>query len=83
MATSQFRRRREMRRPTADEMIVGPSSESFQACAREDDVRSRIEALNAEIAKVNRSSIAGPPTTVPVIDVAALVDEWRRRRASE
>jgi hypothetical protein len=52
-------------------------------CEREEDVRSRIEALNAEIAKVNRTAVSGPPTNVAVIDVEAAVCEWRRRRAGK
>ena len=49
-------------------------------CVREEDVRARIEALNAEIVKANRTSISGPPTSVAVIDVEAAVCEWRRQR---
>ena len=52
-------------------------------CVLEEEVRSRIEALNAEIAKVNRTSISGPPTSVAVIDVEAAVREWRERRSRE
>src|SRR5262245_23162766 len=57
--------------------------EKIWLCALEEDVRSRIEALNAEIAKVNRTSISGPPTSVAVIDVEAAVCEWRQRRSRE
>jgi hypothetical protein len=57
--------------------------EKIWRCVLEEDVRSRIEALNAEIAKVNRTSISGPPTSVAVIDVEAVVCEWRQRRSRE
>jgi hypothetical protein len=46
-------------------------------------VRSRIEALNAEIAAANRTSASGPPTSVAVIDVEVAVCEWRRRQSRE
>ena len=52
-------------------------------CVLEEDVRSRIEALNAEIAKANRTSVSGPPTSIAVIDVEAAVCEWRQRRSRE
>jgi len=57
--------------------------EKISRCVLEEDVRPRIEALNAEIAKVNRTSISGPPTSVAVIDVEAAVREWRQRRLRE
>src|SRR6266478_9993626 len=45
-------------------------------------VRSRILALNREIAKVNARAIEGPPTRLGPLDVEAIVAEWRARRAS-
>ena len=43
-------------------------------------VRSRILALNREIAKVNARSIEGPPTRLGPLDVEAIVAQWRARR---
>jgi hypothetical protein len=49
--------------------------------ADEAKVRSRILALNREIAKVNARSTEGPPTRLGPLDVEAIVAEWRARRA--
>ena len=43
-------------------------------------VRSRVLALNREIAKVNARSTEGPPTRLGPLDVEAIVAEWRARR---
>ena len=43
-------------------------------------VRRRVAALNAEIAKVNATVIAGPPTRLGTLDVEQVVTQWRRRR---
>ena len=45
----------------------------------ESEVRERVRALNVEIAKVNRSASAGPPSRLAPLDVDAVVDDWRRR----
>jgi hypothetical protein len=47
----------------------------------ETDVRSRVAALNAEIAKVNSRVVEGPPTHLASFDVDEIVSEWRARRA--
>jgi hypothetical protein len=49
--------------------------------ADEAKVRSRILALNREIAKVNARSTEGPPSRLGPLDVEAIVAEWRARRA--
>ena len=46
----------------------------------EADVRRAIEALNAEIRKVNATVAEGPSTTLAPLDVEDVVREWRRRR---
>lgn len=38
-------------------------------------------ALDAEIAKVNRTAAEGPSTRLAPFDVDAIVDEWTARRA--
>lgn len=48
--------------------------------ADEAKVRSRILALNLEIAKVNARATEGPPTRLGPLDVEAIVAEWRARR---
>src|SRR5262249_48238016 len=53
--------------------------EAIWQCVTEEEVRSRVEALNAEIAKVNRTSISGPPTSIASIEVEAVVVEWGKR----
>jgi len=50
--------------------------------ADEAKVRSRILALNREIAKVNARSTEGPPTRLGPLDVETIVADWRARRAS-
>ena len=43
-------------------------------------VRARVTELNAEIAQLNRSFVAGPPTTLAPLDPDAEVARWRERR---
>jgi hypothetical protein len=43
-------------------------------------VRSRVLALNREIAKVNARATEGPPTRLGPLDVDQIVAEWRARR---
>jgi DnaJ-like protein len=47
---------------------------------REDEVRRRVTAINAEIARANRTAAEGPPTSLAPLDVDAVLAEWRRRR---
>src|SRR5262249_33863055 len=44
-------------------------------------VRFRVDALNAEIAKVNATVVEGPPTRVGVLDVDQVVARWRQSRS--
>ena len=48
--------------------------------ATEAAVRERVVAINAEIARANRTTAAGPPTTLAPLDVEDVVTDWRRRR---
>jgi hypothetical protein len=43
-------------------------------------VRERLEALNARIRKINRTTVAGPPTTLAPLDVEEAVRRWRAGR---
>ena len=45
-------------------------------------VRRRIAALNVEIAKVNATTVEGPPTTLGKLDVDQVVARWRRTRSA-
>ncbi|HET7876140.1 MAG TPA: DUF1992 domain-containing protein [Methylomirabilota bacterium] len=49
-------------------------------CAGETQVRDLVAGINVEIARVNRSTAEGPPTSLPALDPEAIVAEWRRRR---
>jgi len=46
---------------------------------REAHVVERVAAINAEIARANRTTAAGPPTTLSPLDPRAVLEEWRRR----
>ncbi len=50
------------------------------AARHEDDVRARVQVLNAEIARVNARVAVGPPTRLAPLDVDDVVREWRARR---
>lgn len=47
----------------------------------EAQVRSRVQALNAEIAKVNARAAEGPPTRLGPLNADEIVAEWRSRRS--
>jgi hypothetical protein len=51
------------------------------ALRSEADVRARVLALNAEIARTNARAAEGPPTRLGLLDVDAIVSEWRARSA--
>src|SRR2546426_7599529 len=48
----------------------------------EAEVRARVQALNAEIARANARAAEGPPTRLGALDVDAIVAEWRSRAVS-
>ena len=56
--------------------------EQLQRTRDESEVRRIIEALNAQIRKVNATAVEGPATNVASFDVEAVLDEWRRRSAT-
>jgi hypothetical protein len=43
-------------------------------------VRRQIAALNVAIAKVNATSVEGPPTCVGLLNADEIVAQWRRTR---
>ena len=45
-------------------------------------VRRRIDALNAEIAKLNATVVEGPPTRLGTLDVDQVVARWRGTRSA-
>jgi DnaJ homologue, subfamily C, member 28, conserved domain len=45
-------------------------------------VRSRVAALNAEIAKVNATVVEGPPTRLGALNVDKVVARWRQTRSA-
>ena len=47
---------------------------------REDEVRERVMAINAQIVRGNRTTAEGPPTSLAPLDIDAVLVEWRRRR---
>jgi hypothetical protein len=53
------------------------------ALPREADVRARLAALNAEIARLNATAIEGPPTRLAPLDVEAIIAQWRRDAAPD
>ena len=59
---------------------VDRGREALWTLALERQVRERVAALNAEIARVNRSTADGPATSLAPLDPEAIVVEWRRRR---
>lgn len=46
-------------------------------------VRERVIAINEQIARANRTTAAGPPTNLSLLDVDTVLAEWRRRRAGQ
>lgn len=52
--------------------------EKIWALRQESQVRARVAALNAEIARLNSRASEGPPTTLAPLDVEAVVARWRQ-----
>jgi hypothetical protein len=48
--------------------------------SEEHRVRAAIEALNAEIVKVNTTAIDGPPSSIAPFDAEVFLNRWRERR---
>jgi len=67
--------------PPALELLrkVESEFEKIWKARDEAEVRARVHALNAEIAKVNARAAEGPPTRLGPVDVDGVVEEWRTR----
>ncbi len=48
----------------------------------EDEVRERVSGINAEIARANRTTAEGPPTSLAPLDIDIVLARWRSRRRS-
>ena len=55
----------------------------IQKLGNEAAVRSRIAALNAEIVKLNKTQVHGPPTSLSPLDIDDVVANWRQSRAAK
>jgi hypothetical protein len=56
---------------------VAQALERLPRMRDEAEVRRTLEALNAQIRKLNATIAEGPPTNLAPLDVDALVREWR------
>jgi hypothetical protein len=76
--------RREKLSDLPDALAIRREAEQVLAgLARETDerrVREALETLNARIRKLNRTTVAGPPTTLAPLDVEETVARWRAGR---
>jgi hypothetical protein len=76
--------RREKLSALPDALTIRHEAEQVLAgLAREGDerrVRETLEELNARIRKINRTTVAGPPTTLAPLDVDEVVRRWRAAR---
>ena len=61
---------------------VAQALERLPQMRDEAEVRRVLEALNAQIRKLNATIAEGPPTNLAPLDVDALVREWRQRPVS-
>jgi Domain of unknown function (DUF1992) len=59
---------------------VGWALEEVWRARSEDEVRERVTAINTEIARANRTTMDGPPTSLAKLEADAVLEEWRRRR---
>src|SRR5262249_44072782 len=59
---------------------VDRAVEVLWTLATETEVRARVTAINADIARANRRAADGPPTTPGPLDVEDVLGRWRIRR---
>lgn len=67
----------ELRRKVERELAV------IETLGDEAAVRTRLGALNAEIAKFNTTAIDGPPTNLVPLDIDKVIARWREKRATK
>ena len=69
--------------PTSLELLrkVEEALATIWTLHHEATVRSRVAALNVEIAKVNATVVEGPPTRCGPLNVDQVVAQWRRARS--
>ncbi len=76
--------RREQLSDVPDAIAIRAEAEALLgSIARERDervVRERLDALNAKIRRINRTTVAGPPTTLAPIDIERAIRGWRAAR---
>ena len=74
--------RREKLSDLPEALAIRHEAEEVLAARADDErvVRERLEALNARIRRLNRTHVAGPPTTLAPLDVEAAVARWRAGR---
>jgi hypothetical protein len=67
--------------PRALELLRKVETELAAVATLEDEaeVRRRVAALNAEIARVNATVVEGPPTRAGPLNAEQVVAQWRRR----
>jgi hypothetical protein len=58
--------------------VVEQTLEELPRMRDEREVRRRLDALNAQIRKLNATVAEGPPTNLAPLDVEVIVREWRR-----
>lgn len=46
-------------------------------------VREELEALNQKIRRVNRTTVQGPSTTLVPLNVEAIIERWKQRKAEK
>jgi hypothetical protein len=62
-------------RHEAEQVLAGLGRVSDERVARE-----RLEELNARIRRINRTTVAGPPTSLAPLDVEDAIARWKAAR---
>jgi hypothetical protein len=61
---------------------VDRAIEALWALESEAAIREQVRAINADIARANRTTAEGPPTTLSPLDPDDVLSRWRRRRSN-
>src|SRR5262245_53703041 len=62
---------------------VDRAVEGLWAVATEQELIERVAAINVEIARANRTTAQGPPTTLSPLDLQDVLARWRNRRSPD